>query len=159
MRQLRVDESIDVRALARWRRKERPDQLPPAHDLLSRPRSEGHDRRGQADATENQTGSRAQAEPEPSDPDRGAGHDGVDNGNDAGNRQERLSGRRRTRFPDQRLQNARLVVVTARDEIRLKLRLRLCAAERQGSRGLRTTPVESRPFVRPGRAAQGESRG
>jgi hypothetical protein len=33
--------------------------------------------------------------------------------------------------------------------------VRLCAAERQGSRGLRTMPVESRPFVRPGRAAQG----
>lgn len=51
----------------------RPDQLPPAHDLLSRPGSERHDRRGQAEATENQTGSRAEAEPEPSDPDRGAG--------------------------------------------------------------------------------------
>lgn len=69
-----VDESIDGRAFARRRRKERPDQLPPAHDLLSRPGSERDDRRGQADATENQTGSRAEAEPEPSDPDRGAGH-------------------------------------------------------------------------------------
>ncbi len=45
--------------MARRRRKERPDQLPPAHDLLSRPGSECDDRRDEADATDNQTGHRA----------------------------------------------------------------------------------------------------
>jgi hypothetical protein len=40
--------------------------------------------------------------PEPSDSDSGAGDDGVDNGDDAGNRQERLSCGDETRFPGHR---------------------------------------------------------
>lgn len=49
------------------------------------------ERRGQADATKNQTAGRAETEPESDDPERRAGDDRVDNGNNAGNREKRLS--------------------------------------------------------------------